>query len=95
VRLAWLLLVLTACHGGPAAQPDCACGGDCPRACRPDENDCAFLPYDNLPARCQEICYLGECCGMGNNGLPGVVFVQCRPPVDAGVDAMRDGALDA
>jgi hypothetical protein len=32
---------------------------------------------------------------MGNNGLPGVVFVECRPPVDAGVDAMRDGALDA
>jgi len=89
VRFAWLLVVLIAC-----GKSDCPCGGDCPRACRAGEEDCSLFPYESLPARCQDICYLGECCDTGN-GTATVRSVECVRPVDAGADAGADAGVDA
>jgi hypothetical protein len=93
VRFAWLLVALVACSGKPVPAPDCPCGGDCLRACRPGEEDCTLFPYEALPARCQDICHLGECCEI-MNGTATVRFVECARPADAGVDTLRDGGLD-
>jgi hypothetical protein len=103
VHLAGLLLVLTACHGAPTpadGEPALPANGepplpqDCPRACRPDDLDCAQFPYEQLPARCRDICYLGACCELVNGAWHPQAF-DCAPPVDAGVDPPPDGAPDA
>jgi hypothetical protein len=86
VRLAGPLLVLTACDP-PLPQ-------DCPRACRPDDRNCATFPYEQLPARCQDICSLGACCEL-MNGAWQTQFFDCALPRDAGVDTPPDGAPDA
>ena len=98
MRFAWLWLVLVAC-GEPAPPLDGMPGDpalprDCPRACRPGEEDCASFPYERLPARCQDICHLG---GRGElvSGAWSMRFVDCARPADAGIDAVPDGAPDA
>jgi hypothetical protein len=98
VRLAGLLLVLTACHDAPAppAPPEGEprLPQDCPRACQPDDLDCATFPYEQLPARCRDICYLGACCELVNGAWQPRSF-DCALPRDAGVDTAPDGAPDA
>jgi hypothetical protein len=95
VHLAWLLLVLLACDRGPAPPDgDPPLPRDCPRACQPDDLDCGSFPYERLPQRCFEICYLGECCELVNGAWHTQIF-DCARPADAGVDALSDGASDA
>jgi hypothetical protein len=94
VRFAWLRVVLVACNGKPAPAPDCPCSRDCPRACRPGEEDRALFRCESLPARCQDLGYLGERREI-MNGTASMRFVACAPPVNAGADTLRDGALDA
>src|SRR5882672_5613881 len=97
MRLAWLLVVFPACHRAPAAPdapPACPCGGNCPRACQPDDLDCGSFPYERLPARCFDICYLGECCELVNGTWHTQIF-DCARPMDAGIDAVPHGAPDA
>lgn len=96
MRLAGLLLVLTACHGSTPAPPDGEppLPRDCPRACRPDDRDCATFPYEQLPARCADICNLGACCELVNGAWQTQIF-DCARPIDAGVDTPPDGAPDA
>ena len=86
MRLAGLLLVLTAC--------DPPLPHDCPRACRPDDQGCGTIAYEHLPARCADICSLGECCELINGEWHTQIF-DCARPIDAGVDTPPDGAPDA
>jgi hypothetical protein len=88
MRLAWLLLALTACDDTPPLPRDC------PRACRPDDLDCTDFPYERLPARCFDICSLGECCEL-MSGAWNPRFFDCARPADAGVGTPPDGAPDA
>ena len=86
MRLAWLLLVLTAC--------DPPMPRDCPRACEHDDLDCTDFPYERLPDRCHDICSLGESCELMNGAWSTRIF-DCARPVDAGTDTPPDGARDA
>jgi hypothetical protein len=89
MRHVLLLLALAACDSAASRPPK---PGGCPRECRADESDCSSFPYESLPARCQDICYLGECCDLVN-GAWAVMTVDCaRPRMDAGVDALPIGA---
>jgi hypothetical protein len=86
-----LAVVLFGCDGITSTSSTPARPSSCPRDCRPDESDCSTFPYAQLPARCQEICYLGECCNLVD-GAWQIMTVDCaRPvPIDGGMDAAGD-----
>jgi hypothetical protein len=89
MRAAWLCVLLAGCDPGtvePPAEPP-AKPQDCPRACTADDRDCGTFPYEQLPARCLEICYLGKCCNLVDDQWV-TEFYDCdRPKADAGIDS--------
>lgn len=88
MRQVLLLVALIGCDSAGSTTSSSSKPSSCPRECRPDESDCSSFPYDKLPARCQDICYLGECCTLVD-GAWHIMNVDCaRPaPGDAGADA--------
>jgi hypothetical protein len=93
MRAAWLCLLLAGCDAGAAdppadspAEPP-AKPQDCPRACTADDSDCSGFPYEQLPARCADICYLGACCDLVDGRWITMIYDCARPRADAGIDS--------
>lgn len=92
MRAGWLCLALAACdvatppmppHDAPApGKPE-----SCPRICAPEDSDCAYFPYEQLPKRCVEVCYYGSCCELVEGAWRTATIDCARPMADAGVDA--------
>jgi len=59
--------------------------------CSAENSDCATIPYQQLPSRCTEICYLGSCCALVNGSWQTATVDCARPVPDAGIDAAGDG----
>jgi len=91
LRVALLVLAVAACNATEHPPPDMAPPPEkpssCGKVCTADDLDCTSFSYENLPPRCQEVCYLGGCCEFVD-GMWGMRFVHCAlPSADAGVDA--------
>ena len=89
MRAAWLCLLLAGCDAGtadPPAEPP-AKPQECPRACTADDSDCGTFPYEQLPARCVDICYLGACCDLVDGRWVTTIYDCARPKADAGIDS--------
>ncbi|MBL9014003.1 MAG: hypothetical protein JNL83_07495 [Myxococcales bacterium] len=80
-----MVLVMAACadDGPSSAERKMVCGEA--RDCTPDDRDCTQYAYEQLPTRCFDICYWGECCDL-DNGHWQKEYYHCQRPVDAGID---------
>nr|AHN97827.1 hypothetical protein [uncultured bacterium lac111] len=77
---------------GSATEKAEACGNE--RDCTADDTGCATYPYEQLPPRCQDICYRRYCCQYYEDAWHIVVYDCAYPWYDdggIGYDAPIDG----
>jgi hypothetical protein len=86
----FVILLLAGCSSmgapGPdedAAEPPADICGDA-RACTAADEACATYPFESLPERCRDVCYLGRCCANFEDTWH-VVIYDCARELDAGV----------
>ncbi|HTL35281.1 MAG TPA: hypothetical protein VL326_19265 [Kofleriaceae bacterium] len=90
--VALLVLSLAACStlssdDEPSSSDDKAVACGDARDCTADDQGCAQYPYEQLPARCVDICYRHDCCELSDGAWRIVVYDCTFPATDAGVDA--------
>lgn len=86
MRSAWLWLALSACAAAPPPDPPPK-PESCSRPCSADDINCATFPYEQLPHRCLDICYLGTCCDLVDGAWVTETFDCARPSAEACIAA--------